>query len=272
MQPVSYQGVFLLQQLAEALLKKYCEKFYAYKKSEFIDPRLELRELTEEDENIPEDNFYQITVDASETQLIADIEKIKEQLEKEPERCMKVNDIEFCNFKSHLFQPLFHVRSKGKITILPVALNESEFQFVKDLKDWCEDNHKAIEKKNLEIYLLRNRSRGKGIGFFEAGNFYPDFILWVLQDGKQLVNFIDPHGLLHEGPGSEKVKLHKRIKEIEKRLNVQNVYLNSFILSWTKFPQLRWDTSQPELENQNIFFMTDDREQYIQKMFSRICG
>jgi hypothetical protein len=272
MQPGSYQGVFLLQQLAEALLKKYCEKFYAYKKSEFIDPRLELRELTEEDENIPEDNFYQITVDASETQLIADIEKIKEQLEKEPERCMKVNDIEFCNFKSHLFQPLFHVRSKGKITILPVALNESEFQFVKDLKDWCEDNHKAIEKKNLEIYLLRNRSRGKGIGFFEAGNFYPDFILWVLQDGKQLVNFIDPHGLLHEGPGSEKVKLHKRIKEIEKRLNVQKVYLNSFILSWTKFPQLRWDTSQPELENQNIFFMTDDREQYIQKMFSRICG
>ena len=29
-----------------------------------------------------------------------------------------------------------------------------------------------------QVYLLSNLSKGRGIGFFEAGNFYPDFILW----------------------------------------------------------------------------------------------
>ncbi len=31
-----------------------------------------------------------------------------------------------------------------------------------------------------ELYLLRNLSKGRGVGFFEAGNFHPDFILWLL--------------------------------------------------------------------------------------------
>ena len=42
-------------------------------------------------------------------------------------------------------------------------------------------------------------------GFLEAGNFYPDFILWCLNaDGSQRIVFIDPHGLEHEGLGSDK--------------------------------------------------------------------
>jgi hypothetical protein len=36
----------------------------------------------------------------------------------------------------------------------------------------------------------RNMSRGKGVGFFEAGNSHPDFILWMLVGGKQYVTFI----------------------------------------------------------------------------------
>ena len=38
-------------------------------------------------------------------------------------------------------------------------------------------------------------TRGKGLGFFEAGNFYPDFILWLLVGERQYVTFIDPMGL-----------------------------------------------------------------------------
>lgn len=60
--------------------------------------------------------------------------------------------------------------------------------------------------EDKELYLLRNRSRGKGIGFFEAGNFYPDFILWLLMDGKQYVTFIDPKGICNlRGFGDDKV-------------------------------------------------------------------
>ena len=43
------------------------------------------------------------------------------------------------------------------------------------------------------------------VWFFEAGGFYPDFILWVLKGNKQYVTFIEPHDLLHEGRGSEKI-------------------------------------------------------------------
>lgn len=110
------------------------------------------------------------------------------------------------------------------------------------------------------------------MGFFEAGNFHPDFILWMMARGKQYITFIEPHGLLHEGPASEKVQFHNRIKDVEKRLDDANVILNSFILSWTRFPQLKWDNTQDELEDQHVLFMTDDRDRYIDKLFARLQG
>lgn len=69
-------------------------------------------------------------------------------------------------------------------------------------------------------------------GFFEAGNFYPDFILWCLKsDGSQRICFIDPHGLEHEGPGSDKIQLSQNIKDLQARLNDPGVTLESVILS-----------------------------------------
>ena len=47
-------------------------------------------------------------------------------------------------------------------------------------------------------FLLRNLTRGKGVGFFDSSGFYPDFILWVKgKDGQRIV-FIDPHGMRQE--------------------------------------------------------------------------
>ncbi len=270
MNPVSFEGVLLLQQVAAELLKRYCDHYYNYRKREYIEPRLELRELTPEDDNIPKEDFYQLIVDGDEVQVITGIQKIKKDLEGGKSDLLPVGDLQACNFGKHLFQPLFHVRRGGKITVLPVALNESEYQFVTDLKTWCDDGKATLEKDKVELFLLRNLSRGKGVGFFEAGNFHPDFILWMLAHGKQYVTFIEPHGLLHEGPGSEKVLFHKRIKDVENRMADIDVILNSFILSWTRFPQLKWDSSREELEANNVLFMTDDRDHYIDKLFSRL--
>ena len=50
--------------------------------------------------------------------------------------------------------------------------------FVEDLKAF-HDGH-ADFFGTRELYLLRNLSKGRGVGFFEAGNFHPDFILWLL--------------------------------------------------------------------------------------------
>jgi len=270
MNPANFDGVLLLQQVAAELLKRYCDHYYNYRKREYIEPRLELRELTPADDNIPQDEFYQLIVDGDEDQVILGIQQLKRELTEKKNDLPKAGDLFGCNFGKHLFQPLFHVRRGGKITILPVALNESEYQFVVDLKTWCGNHKAALEKDGMDLFLLRNMSRGKGVGFFEAGNFHPDFILWVLVGSKQYINFIEPHGLIHEGPASEKVLFHKRIKDVEKRMNEPSIILNSFILSWSRYPQLKWGNSQAELENQHVLFMTDDRDRYIDKLFTKL--
>jgi hypothetical protein len=267
--PATFDGVLLLQQVASELLKRYCDHFYNYRKREFIEPRLELRNLTPNDDNIPQDEFYQLIVDGDEEQVIQGIQQIKKDLEQDKDYLLEAGDLNACNFGKHLFQPLFHVRRGGKITILPVALNESEYQFVSDLKTWCKEQEAALQKDGIELFLLRNLSRGKGVGFFEAGNFHPDFILWMLIGGKQYVTFIEPHGLLHEGPASEKVLFHKRIKGVEQRLKDPTVILSSFILSWTRYADLKWDKTQDELEDMHVLFM-NNRDRYIDKLFARL--
>jgi hypothetical protein len=270
LEPAGFDDISLLQQVAAELLKRFCDHYYNYCKRSFIEPRLELRELTTEDDNIPLEDFYHLIVDGNEEQVILAIEKLKKELEENKKSLLKAGELHACRFGMHLFQPLFHLRKGGKITILPVALNESEFQFVTDLKEWSESNAVELEKEGIELFLLRNLSRGKGVGFFEAGNFHPDFILWMIFNGKQYVTFIEPHGLLHEGPGSDKIQFHKRIKDIEKRFANPDIVLNSFILSWTKYPQLRWGIPQEDMEANNVLFMTDDRDGYIDKLFDTL--
>ena len=264
--PKDFGGVNLLQQVAAELLKRYCDHLYNYRKREYIEPRLELRDLTPGDDNFPAEEEYQLVVDGDEDQLIQNIEKITKELETRKNELLKAGDLCACNFGRHLYQPLFHVRRGGKITVLPVALNESEYQFVSDLKEWCDDNYKDMADAGTELFLLRNMSRGKGVGFFEAGNFHPDFILWLLDGDKQYITFVEPHGLLHEGPGSDKVLFHQRIKAVETRIADPNVILNSAILSWTRHPQLRWGLSREELEAMHVLFMTEDPDGYIGKL------
>jgi len=269
-----FSNVRLWQQIAGELLKRYCDHFYNYRKSEFIEPRLELRELTRDDDNLPppDENEYQLIVDGSEDQVIQSIKQIKQELEERGEELLHVGDLKACKFGRHLYQPLFHVRKGGKVKIMPVMLNESEYQFIEDLKRYCDSRRQELIDTNTELFLLRNMSCGRGVGFFEAGNFYPDFILWLLRDGKQHVTFIEPHGLLHEGPASSKVQFHKKIKDVEARLGDPNVVLNSFILSWTRYAQLQWGPTREELERQHVLFMTEDRDGYVEKLVGEVRG
>lgn len=71
------------------------------------------------------------------------------------------------------------LKGNDRLSSVPLGLKESEEQFVVDLKEyWEEEKDKSLKEK--EVFLLRNLSRGKGVGFFEESGFYPDFILWVL--------------------------------------------------------------------------------------------
>lgn len=265
-----YSDVRLWQLVAEELVKRYCDKLYNYRKSEFIEPRLEYRELNRDDDNFPIEDEYQLIVDGTEEQVIQSVKQVQQELAEHQDELLRVGDLCATRFGGHLYQPLFHVRRGGKIKIMPVSLNESEYKFVKDLVEHCQANHSALEEQGVELFLLRNMSRGRGAGFFEAQNFYPDFILWLLHGGKQYVTFVEPHGLLREGIGSPKVQFHKTIKTIEERLGDPNVILNSFILSWTPHGQLLWGLSQKELEQLHVLFMIEDRDNYIRKLLDGI--
>ena len=268
--PTGFDNVRLWQQVAAELLKRYCDHYYNHCKSAFIEPRLELRELDPHDDNLPDEDEYQLIVDGSEEQVIQAIQQIKTELEERKDELLQVGDLCACNFGKHLYEPLFHVRKGDKITVMPVALNESEYQFVGDLLKHCKVHKEEFAEDGRELFLLRNMSRGRGVGFFEAGNFHPDFIMWLLQGERQYVTFIEPHGLMHEGPASKKVQLHAKIKDVEGRLGDPEVVLNSFILSWTPHPQLDWGLSREELEKRHVLFMTEDKDSYVSKLLDTV--
>lgn len=269
-EPTSMAGVRVLQDVAAELLKGYVEKLYAHAKRQFIDPRLEVRELTAADEDLPDVSEYVFTVDADDLTLVNQIQTLKAELAKKANagKVLSYGGIEAINFDRHLFQPLFHLKKQGTISIQPVALNDSEFRFVRDLNDYVRALKGEFVAQGRELYLLRNLSRGRGVGFEEASNFHPDFILWIVEGVRQHIAFIEPHGLLHEAMDSDKVRFAERIKAIEKRLGDPNLVLDSFILSPTPYAALLWrpKPSAADLEARHVLFMEETGPVYLSKL------
>jgi len=71
----------------------------------------------------------------------------------------------------------------------------------------------------------------------KAGNFYPDFVLWIDTPDVQYISFIDPKGLRHLQWDDPKIEFHATIKELEVRLQPissdKKIVLNFFIMSGT---------------------------------------
>lgn len=151
------------------------------------------------------------------------------------------------------------------IKISPVALNTGEQTFVRDVRRYYEE-HKHDELAGKELYLLRNESR-KGIDFFEANNFYPDFILWVNDGERQHVTFIDPKGIrnLHrmEDPQNQLYKLLKT--EVEPQLGDANITLDSYIISNTPYKDVSFWGNQRDFKKNHVIFQADDK--YVSELF-----
>lgn len=135
----------------------------------------------------------------------------------------------------HLYLPLLVTVHEQAVTVSPPGLNAGRHQFVEDFRAHCE----GVRPKGQRLHLLRNLSRGHGIGFPEANNFYPDFILWAVSGGRQHIAFIDPKGIARMEGERPKVRLARQIKEIEERLGDSNVRLDSFILAVPPFESVR---------------------------------
>lgn len=267
-----FGNVALWQEMAAELLQKFSEEYYNYCKAAFIEPRLELREIEAGDGSLPEADEYQLIVDASETALINDIQSLTRDVATRKAGVLRAGDLKGCLFGTHLYEPVLHAAKGSRIQIAPVSLNESEFHFLDDLRLFIEKDQARLAAEGIELFLLRNESRGRGVGFFEAGNFYPDFLLWLVKDGRQHLAFVEPHGLQHEGPGHKKIEFHQVIKGIEARLASENVILNSFIVTPTRFGKLNWGKTIDELEDMHVLFMEDQKDTYVASIISRMAA
>ena len=132
--------------------------------------------------------------------------------------------------------------NSSQLSIQPQGLNDGEKQFVWDLKRYLELHADIFRDK--KVFLLRNLPR-RGVGFFETSYFYPDFIIWVKTEEKQYIIFVDPKGLVlnYLGLYDEKIRLHQRIKDFEKKISGKNrdvsIVLDSFIVSVTRYEDVR---------------------------------
>lgn len=272
----SYDKVRLWEEIALALLKHYADRYYKFRKQAWERPHLEYQALTPDDPNFPQGNeehpegYYRVLVEESETEIVAKLEELRVMIQSGALKPWEFRGMKALWFGQHLYEPLLHMKNKT-VEISPVPLNKGEMRFVEDLKGFYDDADGFFDDK--ELYLLRNLSRGRGVGFFEAGNFHPDFILWLLVGDRQFVTFVDPKGLRNISWEDPKLRFHQTIKEIEVRLGDPRVILNSFIVSNTPSHVLRmqWHgKTKADMETRHIVFQDEDTGSYIRTILEKV--
>lgn len=283
LKPADFARVREWEEIAIALLKKYCDRFYTFQQDAFEAPHREYRELDRDDPNIVHE--YRVMVDQSEKLVLQRIEELQQQIADGRLTDFNIGGLgEALFFDRHLYVPVMHL-SKGVdpelFKVSPTHLNEGERDFVDDLRAYHRSSPSLLAGKNL--YLLRNQSKGKGIGFFEAGNFYPDFILWVLDGTTQHVIFVDPKGILRcEGIDDPKLRFFETVKQLEERMRRDNkpladrVRMDSFVISNTPLADVRW--WKPELATaedfatRHVLFQKEHKTTYVATLLGKVLG
>lgn len=269
------------EEITIALLRGYIERAYKRSKGKWESKYLETVYIDQNDPNFFDE--YTVEVRNDKQEWIDKLMELREQIiSGNLERDFQINGqwLQALRFDQHLFYPILCLREKdanGKkvmvdpdtneplVKISPVALNSGEEGFVRYIRDYYE-KHKNDSLRGKEIYLLRNESR-KGISFFEASGFYPDFILWVNEGQKQRVVFIDPKGIRNlQSLDHPKIQLFKTLKEeVEPTLNDPDISLDSYIISNTPYREVSlWGERPKFLENHVVF---DYDEDYVKPFF-----
>lgn len=268
-----------------SLLRAYIDRAYKRSKGKWEAQFMETVYVNANDPNFFDEYTVEVRQDQEEW-----IDRLKELREQILSGCMKGNFeinskwMQALRFDRHLYYPLLCLTDRddrGKkimvdentneplIKISPVPLNRGENTFVEHIRNYYNE-HKDDVFAGKDVYLLRNESR-KGIGFFEANNFYPDFILWVNEGKRQRVSFIDPKGLRNiRGFGDPKIQLYNLLKsEIEPKLNDPDIILDSFIISNTPYEEISfWNPCEDKavFKKNHIVFQMD--KEYISELFN----
>ena len=264
-----------------ALLRGYIERAYKRSKGKWESKYLETVYIDQNDPNFFDE--YTVEVRNDQQEWIEKLQELREQIiSGNLERDYQINGqwLQALRFDQHLFYPILCMREKDAngskvmvdqdtneplVKISPVALNVGETTFVRSIRDYYE-KHQNDSLQGKEIYLLRNESR-KGIGFFEASGFYPDFILWANEGQKQRVVFVDPKGIRNlQGLDHPKIQLFKTLKEeVEPTLNDPDIMLDSYIISNTPYRDVSLWGERPKFLENHVLFNYD--EEYVKTLF-----
>jgi hypothetical protein len=283
--PESFAGTALLQEAVGNILQKYADTFYRVNRERWDSKHMVYKTLDESDPNLsfnralvrePEPSKYVVTIQRSESALISEVEKLIDEVGRLYEE--ETGKLTRIHFDRHLYQPLL-VEHGDNVRMAPPGLNKNESQFVRDMKEyWANEKDKSLAR--VEVFLLRNLTRGTGIGFFEERGFYPDFILWITNGKKQHIVFVEPHGMLHAEAykHDEKARLHEALPELAKGISARsrrkNIALDSYIISATPYENLRkkyddgtWD--RKKFADAHILFLERSEEyDYMERMFT----
>lgn len=262
-------------------LKVYIDKFFKYHREQWEAPKMSYQPLTEDDSNFVDEYTFlyqpQRDEDNSWEEMKRFLMEVESLLQKENgipgyEETSPHGIITAFDFRYHLYAPLIHVQGKGlEISVSPVSLNAGEKTMVDLLKAYCDEHASSLHQ--IDLVLLRNKSKA-GIGFFEADNFYPDYILWMNAKDVQYITFIDPKGLRLVSRDDRKVQFYATIKELEERLQPsypdKRIVLNSFILSSTPSAELRqwWQMDKAQREARHVLCL--DQADCIEVMMAKV--
>ncbi|KAA0257569.1 DEAD/DEAH box helicase [Deferribacter autotrophicus] len=284
----SFEGIKKFHEIILMALKDYIFKFYRKEEKRKTMDYLEVEPLTINEHSFmyPENKEVILKIPKK---LASDIEEVIKQLEEydsnndELPEIWKKWDSFIVHLNNHLYTPLIiWKKNKEETKSIPVKLNKGETKFVTELRVFLNRNKELL--KEYDIFLLRNLSR-KGIGFFFSSGFYPDFIIWVKNESKQNVIFIDPKGLQTSGVRNfyhDKIQFCvSYIKKIESKVNKAlknknekiNLQLDAFILSVSSYDDVKTTfgdgkNSKDEFEAHNIIFEEDTK--YIRKIFEKV--
>jgi hypothetical protein len=266
------------QDILIRLLQDYTDRFYKSLKAAYEGQFYDIVNIKEDDDSLLK--VYQFEIeDSSGGEAYEKKLKVLQELVKagnigEASKWNAGQMVAIC-FDTHLYYPLFAIEGVVPLKMRPLSFDApSEIQFIRDLENFYLSplGQQVIGKRSL--YLLRNAdTKAKGLGFALAGNFYPDYLLWLVDDesGEQCLNFIDPKGIRQMNLTDPKLGLYKEVKVLQKKLGDPRLTLNAFILSGTPFGDLLNVTcKQSDLEDRNVLFMNDGGAVYLKKLFEKI--
>jgi len=261
-----------IENLIIELLEKYVNYYYKYTKLWFENYNQEVVDLDiKNNENIPK-HFKILIKNTTYTpeELKNKINKVISQIWEEVEKC-EPTELCLLNLKQHIFYPLIYIRNNDVVEVLEWGyLVKSEEKFIKNLKDYISTKPENLNWKT--IFLLRNNPK-KWIWFhLSATGFYPDFIIWIKDEEKQYIIFIDPHWIKHEEINWDKLNAWKIIKNIP--IDNEKIKLNAFIVTDTKLKDVKDKLKYPDeakkqfKENYHVLFTEND--DYMKDLFDMI--